>query len=165
MECNEPIDVSREGAFTRGVGDFALLARRHNSLDSATCWVVFGSLACVSLMIAVAFALLGAWLILPFAGLEIAALALVLRWLKIHEGDFEQVSVRGDVVALDVREKSRMRHFEFNRAWAKLVVNERLRSTRLALRWHGREYEIGRYLDDGGKQALARELQRRLAGR
>ena len=165
MECNEPIVVPREGAFVRGVGDFALLARRHNSLDSTTCWIVFGSLACVSLIIAVVFALLGAWLILPFAGLEIAALALVLRWLRAHAGDFERVSVHGDVVALDVCEKSSTRHFEFNRAWAKLVVNERSWNTRLALRWHGREYEIGRYLDDGGKQALARELQRRLAGR
>ncbi len=151
-------------ANARGDGDFALLARRHNSLDSVTCWVVFGSLACVSLAIAVVFALLGAWLILPFAGLEIAGLALVLRWLRAHAGDYESVSIRGNVVTLDICEQNRVRRLEFNRAWARLVVRERSWSTRLALRSHGREVEIGRYLDNGGRQALARELKGRLAG-
>jgi len=141
------------------------LARRHNSLDSITCWIVFGSLACVSLAIATAFAMLGAWLILPFAGLEILALALVLRWLRAHADDYENVSVRGDVVMLDVCERNRVRRLEFNRMWTRLVVREQSWSTRLALRSHGREVEIGRFLDDGGRKALARELKGRLAGR
>ena len=155
----------QSNAFAREAGEFALLARRHNSLDSVTCWIVFGSLACVSLVIAVVFAMLGAWLILPFAGLEIAALALVMRWLTVHAGDFERVTVCDDVVALDVCEKSRVQHIEFNRLWARLVVREQSRSRRLALCSHGREVEVGRYLDDGGRKALARELKSRLAGR
>jgi len=155
----------QSNAFARGAGEFALLARRHNSLDSVTCWIVFGSLACVSLVIAAVFAILGAWLILPFAGLEIAALALVLRWLRAHAGDYESVSVRGDVVALEVCEENRVLHLEFNRAWARLVVKEQSWSTRLALCSHGREVEIGRYLDDGGRKALARELKSRLTRR
>lgn len=165
MESNEPRVVETGGAFVRGVEDFALLARRHNSLDSATCWIVFGSLASVSLLIAAVFAMLGAWLILPFAGLEIAALALVLRWLRAHAEDFERVSVCGDRVMLDVRESDRTRHMEFNRLWATLVVRRQRWSTKLALRSHGREFEVGRFLDDGGRQALARELKCRLAGR
>jgi uncharacterized membrane protein len=157
----------QSNANARGAEEFALVARRHNSLNSVTCWIVFGSLASVSLVIAVVFAMLGAWLILPFAGLEIAALALVLRWLRAHADDFERLSVSGEVVTLEVCEKNRLRRFEFNRAWARLVVRDRSWSTSLylALRSHGREFEIGRYLDDGGRQALARELHGRLAGR
>ena len=165
MESNEPRAVETGGAFVRGVEDFALLARRHNSLDSATCWIVFGSLACVSLLIAVVFAMLGAWLILPFAGLEIAAMALVLRWLRVHADDYESVRVRGDRVVVDVCENNRTQHLEFNRLWATLVVKRHPWSTRLALRSHGREFEVGRYLDDGGRQVLALELKSRLAGR
>ena len=37
------------------------------------------AIAAVSLLIAVAFALAGAWLVLPFAGLELAGLAWALR--------------------------------------------------------------------------------------
>lgn len=37
------------------------------------------AIAAVSLAIAVAFALAGAWLVLPFAGLELAGLALAIR--------------------------------------------------------------------------------------
>ena len=41
--------------------------------------MVFTSLALISLMIAVMFAALGAWLILPFAGLEAFALYVTFR--------------------------------------------------------------------------------------
>lgn len=48
--------------------------KRHCSISPQGLASVYGALAAVSLGIAVAFAALGAWLILPFAGLEIAAL-------------------------------------------------------------------------------------------
>jgi uncharacterized membrane protein len=46
-----------------------------------------------------------------------------------------------------------------------LVVDQRARDTRLALRSHGREIEVGRYLDGGGRRRLARELKSRLNAR
>lgn len=70
--------------------------------------------------------------------------------------------IRGDAVVLEVQEDARTRRFEFNRVWAKLVLGQRARSVRLALRSHGREVEIGRYLDGGGRCMLARELKARL---
>lgn len=162
MESNDP--NTGEGAFARET-EFALVARRHNSLDFFTCRIVFGSLVCVSLVIAGVFASFGAWLILPFAGLEIAFLMWVLRWLGLHANDYERVSVRGDVVALDVCEQNRVRHFEFNRVWARLVVDAQSRGLRLALRSHGREIEIGRYLGDSDRLILAQELKGRLHAR
>jgi len=42
-------------------------------------FVVFLALATIPLVIAVCFALAGAWLVLPFAGLELAGLAWALR--------------------------------------------------------------------------------------
>jgi uncharacterized membrane protein len=107
---------------------------------------------------------LGAWLILPFAGLEAMALYLAFSWVQRHVQDSESLVIRGDAVALAVQEASQTRHYEFNRVWARLVVEQENQGqgVRLALRSHGREVEIGRYLDSGGRQRLARELKARL---
>lgn len=65
-----------------GVGDtglahaaeFARVARRNNSLTSSGRFLVFVLVFVVSVGIAAAFAYFGAWLILPFAGLETVVL-------------------------------------------------------------------------------------------
>ena len=54
---------------------------------------------------------------------------------------------------------------EFNRVWARLVVQQREREVRLALCSKGNEVEVGRYLDSGGRQRLAQELKSRLNAR
>ena len=140
-------------------GEFTLHTHRMNSLNTDSlsgrrgamvCAVVFGSLALISLMIAVVFAALGAWLILPFAGVEAFALYLTFSWIMRHSQDSEMLVIRGNAVALAVREASHTRHYEFNRAWARVVVERRGWHTRLALRSHGREVEVGRHLDGAG---------------
>lgn len=127
--------------------------------------MTFALLAGVTLLIALVFAALGAWLILPFAGLEAVVLIVVFDWFARHANDSECLEIRGNAVKLAVREQSHTQHYEWNRAWARLVVDARPSSVRLALRSHGREIEVGRYLDESGKQQLARELKLRLGAR
>ena len=50
-------------------------AKRHCSISPLGLALVFGGLAALTLGVGAAFAALGAWLILPFAGLEALALA------------------------------------------------------------------------------------------
>ena len=65
---------------TAGESDgVTLVARRNNSLSSAGRTLVVGSLATISLVISLAFALRGAWMILPFAGLEIHRFQTIAR--------------------------------------------------------------------------------------
>jgi uncharacterized membrane protein len=108
---------------------------------------------------------LGAWLILPFAGIEAFVLYLAYAWIDRHAQDCERLSICGDAVALAVCEGGNSREYAFNRAWARLVVGGSARDARLVLRSHGREVEVGRYLDANGRLALARELKARLGGR
>lgn len=154
-----------DGAGLGGVGEFVLHTRRVQSFNARACGVAFALLACVTLTIAVVFAAFGAWMVLPFAGLEVVALILAFDWLARHATDSESLEIRGDAVRLAVREQSQTRHYELNRAWARVVVDARASSVRLALRSHGREIEVGRYLDAGGKRHLARELKSRLGTR
>jgi uncharacterized membrane protein len=151
-----------EGAGHRGDGEFLLYTRRINSLSVREFGIVVGSLAAFPLAVAVVFSALGAWLILPFAGLEAVALFWVFGWVMRHAQDSESLVIRGDKIVLAVREAAHTRHYEFNRVWARVVVDQRARDVRLALRSHGSDVEIGRYLDGGGRRRLAHELKSRL---
>jgi uncharacterized membrane protein len=140
---------------------FSRVVRRNNSLTSTGRLLVFAFIFAVSIGIATGFALLGAWLVLPFAGLEMVVLWLAFRYVDRRAGDFERIAIAGDRVQIEVCEAGRRESHELNRCWARLVDG----GGRLALRSHGREYEIGRYLDDEQRLALRHEIGRQLGGR
>lgn len=140
---------------------FIRVARRNNSLTSTGRLTVFAFLFVVSVGIASAFAVLGAWPILPFAGIEMLVLFLALRWIERRAADYERISIAGDRVEIEICEAGRARSHELSRCWAQLVSRD---GARLALRSHGREIEIGRHLNDAQRLVLARELGRELRG-
>ena len=141
---------------------FSRVARRNNSLSSIGRLFVFAFIFAVSIGIASGFALLGAWVILPFAGLEMLVLWLAFRYIDRRAGDFERIAIAGDQVEIEVCEAGRRNRYELNRCWAQLVGGD---GARLALRSHGREIEIGRYLDEDQRYALEREIGYHLRGR
>ena len=150
MDCSELANAA----------EYERVARRNNSLSSTGRIQVFAFLFIVSVGIAGAFALLGAWMILPFAGLEMLVLFLALRHIDHHAADYERIAIAGDKVRVELFEAGQARSHEFNRCWAQLVASPD--GARLALRSHGREIEIGRHRNDEQRIGLARELGRRL---
>lgn len=142
---------------------YTCTARRNNSLSSAGRFFAFGFILAVSLGIALAFTwVFGAWLILPFAGAEMLVLYLAFRYADRHAGDYEHVAIEGDRLNVEVFEGGPMSRFEFNRCWAQVVCAGD--GSRLALRSHGRELEIGRHMNEEQRLAVARELNRELRG-
>ncbi len=151
----EPLLVQDSAGFT-------YFKRHSSSLDLRLLRLVFGSLALLSLVIAVGFAAVGAWLILPFAGIEAAALG-TAAWLTLRRaGDFERLVVRGDRILIAFRERGLEQRFEFDICWARLVMGA---AGSVALRSHGREVQIGRYCGEENRQMLARALRSRIGGR
>jgi uncharacterized membrane protein len=65
-------------------------ARTPSSIIAAPATIACAAIAAVSLLIAGAFALAGAWLVLPFAGLEIAALVWAVR--RVARGPVARVT-------------------------------------------------------------------------
>ena len=146
-------------------GEFLLIARRNNSLSSAGRAVVLGSLVALSLAISLAFAVQGAWLVLPFAGAEMFVLFLAFRFIERHAGDFESIAIKDDRVLIERWEIGRVSRYEFNRYWAQVVVSHSAsagKSVLLALRSHGRQVEFGRHLTEDQRDALARKLRQQL---
>ena len=143
--------------------EFTFIARRNNSLSSAGRLIAFGFILTVSLGIALAFTVVfGAWLILPFAGLEMLVLLLAFCYVDRHAGDYERVVIEGNKLDVEIFNGGCVSRFEFNRYWAKVVCAGD--GSRLALRSHGRELEIGRHMNEEQRLAVARELRQELRG-
>jgi uncharacterized membrane protein len=122
-----------------------------------------GLISVVSLSIAGWFTWHGAWLILPFAGLELAALGTALYLVSVRGLDVETVLIDGDRLEIckgrwQIESKTCLQ-----RCWAqvKLVpARHHWYPSRLMIRSHGKVTEIGSFLADDEKQHLARELMR-----
>jgi len=114
----------------------------------------------VTFGIAIAFAMQGAWLILPFAGLEMLVLGIALYLVARRSASWQAISVNRDSVEI-VGYGTTCEHQSFQRAWA-TVVYERSRisgyPSRLLIRSHGRSLEIGACLGESEKAYLAHEL-------
>ncbi len=112
--------------------------------------------------IGLAAAWLGAWPVLPFAGLEVLLLALAFRAIGRHDGDCERLEVDGNRVRLYLREASREQVLEGHAPWARLVVCSRHGRCELGLRYAGRTVGFGRLLTDERRREWAEQLGRRL---
>ena len=145
-------------------GAFVFQSRPNHSLTHSQQRFVFWSLAGVCLATSSGFALLGYWLILPFAGLEIGLLAWALGVLRSQEGDFETLTIEGDVVVLEWHAGTSGERREMNRQWARVVCDCRApgRDCHLSLSSHGRETKVGQYLSDEARLQLAATLRRKL---
>lgn len=125
--------------------------------------MVFAGMCFVSFGIATACTLMGAWPVLPFAGLEMLVLGICL-YLTARRGALcEVVSIHDDVIEIQRGRSAPVQVCSFQRAWARVVM-WRPRSgwlpSRLTIRSHGREVEIGAELNEDEKESLARELRR-----
>ena len=141
-----------------------LVSRHNDSLSPAGRNAVLGSFVLVSLAISLAFALHGAWMILPFAGAEMALLYLAFRAVGRRAGDYESISICGDRVLIERWETGRPTRFEFSRFWAQVIVQPERNggAAVLALRSHGREVEFGRHLTPEQKAEVAQTLKEQL---
>jgi uncharacterized membrane protein len=115
----------------------------------------------VSLGIAVAFALQGAWLVLPFAGLEMAVLGAALYVVARRGYRWQVISVHGDRIDIAHYGSSQERSESFQRAWAQVRLQPAAIKgypSRLTIGSHGRRVEIGGCLNEDDKNYLAYEL-------
>ena len=134
-------------------------AKRNRSLSDAELRRVFWLVAFVSLMIATAWSAMGAWLVLPFAGLELGALFVAFRSWSRRADDYERVVIHGDRLSVESRTSGRVRRFDANRHWTQVIVRDGIRGRHVSLRSQGREIEFGILLSEGARIQAARKLR------
>lgn len=137
--------------------------RPNRSLDWRGSLEFFAWMSAVSLSIAAWFAWQGAWLVLPFAGLELAALALGLYMVSVRCMDKEIVSINEDTVEICKGRRHLESRILVRRHWAQVRLEageHRWYPGRLIIRSHGRGTEIGRFLGEVERRDLARTLRK-----
>lgn len=143
---------------------YSITARPNCSLSPAGTLCAFSIIAFISLAIALGFTLLGAWPVLPFAGIELAILWLCFRHIWRHAHDYERLIIDDDRVIVEKHDLKCDSHIELNGYWAQVVM-EYLPDgdcRRLALRSQGKEIEFGRLLNSEQRLDLGRRLRSRL---
>lgn len=128
-------------------------------------WFVAGVGLC-ALLIALRFALLGAWIVLPLAIAEIAGLGLAFYLVARKGRRCEIVEVNGSEIRIVVDDGRNREEWRFQPYWVQVILQMDSIAwypNRLFLRSHGRQIEIGRDLTDEERRRLADDLKRRLA--
>lgn len=138
------------------------VARPNRSLSLRGMIVAFACLAVLPLAVAFACSLAGAWMVLPFAGLELLGVAYAFYLIHRHAEDYESITITGDRLAIEQRIHDKISQVAFHRCWAQVVLREGPGGERrLWLRSHGKAVEIGRHINNEQRQQLARQLQQR----
>jgi uncharacterized membrane protein len=148
---------------------YKIIARPNNSLSPHDSVKLLAVMAAVALVIALGFARIGAWLVLPFAGLEILAFAYAFYTVYLHSGDFESITIEDDRVVVEKRNYKETTTTVFQRYWAQVNVRKVVKSkgghgkSGLFISSHGNEVEFGgNFINDEQRTELARELRQKI---
>ncbi len=146
-----------------------IIARPNNSLSVDDSVKLLAALAGIALVVALGFYHIGAWLVLPFAGLEIMAFAYAFHTVYLHADDFESITIENDRVVVEKRNVKEITTTVFQRYWAQVNVRDvaMIKGSNgkcgLFISSHGNEVEFGRnFINDEQRSQLARDLRQKL---
>jgi uncharacterized membrane protein len=108
----------------------------------------FATIAAASLTFAIYFAAQGLWPVLPFAGIELAALGWAL-WASMRRRHWTQtITITDDAIRIATRGPEGERRLVFSRHWAsvRLRAPQGWHPSRLFIESHGRACEVGAFL-------------------
>ena len=130
---------------------------------------LLAALSGIALVVALGFMHIGAWLVLPFAGLEIMAFAYAFHTVYLHADDFESITIENDRVVVEKRNVKEITTTVFQRYWAQVNVRDvaMIKGSNgkcgLFISSHGNEVEFGRnFINDEQRSQLARDLRQKL---
>src|SRR5213079_2048108 len=129
-------------------GGFSLTLKRNCSISPSGLACVFVALAVVVLAIGAGFAIAGAWLILPFAGLEVLLLGGAFVLYARRAADYERIALERGWLRVEVAEGRRLERYELD---ARRVRVE-LEGPRVLVREAGEALELGRHLDEQSRR-------------
>lgn len=134
----------------------------HNSLTSRQARWFLASVA-IGPILTTGFCLLkGFWPVLPFAGLELGLLWLALRWSMRRGRQCESIAITPDYVTINAQLGVAQANTRFPRHWTRVKLRapqSALHPSRLYLESQGRACEVGSFLTDDERRALAVRLQ------
>ncbi len=154
-----------------GDAECQIVIRPDRSLTWGQSLAFLGVMAFTLGLISLGFFVMGYWLVLPFAGLELTLLAWCSWWVakrgmrcEVVSLDAEEVKVEKGVSGCAGSAGGPADTFSYPRAWARVELREGAGwyPRRLLLGASGIWTELGSFLAEGEKRRLARQLDRLL---
>lgn len=141
-----------------GTGGVQWVLRRNCSLTPSQLGGFYLSICAVSLIIALGFAWNGAPVVLWFAGIELALLAVALLVYARHAGDSDTVTLCGQTLTVEQSFGAQTTSSRFRSPW---VSVEPLHGdgSLVELSGHGQVVRVGRFLRPEARSDFARELR------
>ncbi len=119
------------------------------------------AVAAVSLGLGGFFAFMGLPLVLPFSGLEAAAVAAAF-YVVLRDGERREiVRIEGDELVIERGARELEDRLVFNRFWVRVelvAARSRLHPRTLRVASQGRAVELGRFLTEGERESFAQTL-------
>ncbi|MFM7284218.1 MAG: DUF2244 domain-containing protein [Betaproteobacteria bacterium] len=136
--------------------------RRNCALSPRQLAVAFCLIGATSMLIAVAWAATGAWIVLPFAAIELLVLAVAFLAYSRHARDQERITLAQDCVQVEVLLGESLRRVELPRAWLRCRMEESPKGmVRLDSLSGG--IEIGRFVSPADRKLFFEEFRLALA--
>ena len=129
--------------------------------------MLFASLAFVTIGVASVFAYSGAWLILVFAFIEVAALAAAFVVYARHAGDYERIVVTPEALIVEFNSGTRVVRQQAHPAFARVeypCAGQQVGGgdSLIGLAFAGKEVEVGRFVPRLKREGLAQEIRAQL---
>lgn len=142
------------------------IIRPNQSLTWRQVQIFYLSMVGICAGIGTGFALLGFWPVLPFAGAELLVLGAALYLTALRTDRSEVVSVHPRTIAVERGRRMPEERWELPRAWTQVrLLRPRIGwyPSKLVLRAHGRDVEVGVFLTEEERRHLAQYLTRAIA--
>lgn len=122
------------------------------------------SLVVLSGLIAMGFFHIGAWMVLPFAGLELVLVVLAFVVVLRHRGDYEKITFVENHVEIEQSVLGKIKLARFQCYWTRVTLREcEDGKTSLWIGSHNEEVEFGRdTMDNVQREQVASHLKRML---
>ena len=139
-----------------------IVLRPNNSASWQFNIVIVSSLAFIAFCISTYFALQGLWLIFPFSVLVISAL-LISLYLRLRANiRIEVITFDESTVIIERGCYHAEKSWKYYRLWSKILVKRpgtRGRQKQIYIRSHGKELELGSFLNKHDKDILIQNLK------
>jgi len=133
------------------------ILKRNCSIAPRQLAMVYAALCAVSLTVAVLFTLRGAWYILGFAVLELAAVGLAFFHYGRHATDRERIVLSEDTLLIELIQAEQVSPYRLNPRAARVGLPASHRGL-IVLEAADVKVEIGRFVTSWRRREFAREL-------
>ena len=144
--------------------NFELVTKPNSSLTPECKVLAVVAIGLISLVIALFFALMGAWFVLPFAGLEVVAVGYAFYYVHCHSCDYERIVIVDDQVSIETKSYRTYHQTCFNRYWVKVFLKRMPGGDQaLFFRSHGKEVMFGHcFMTSEERVKLASQLKQQV---